>query len=99
MTQTEMKVTDCVGQKLVSNDDEKIGEIKDLYLDEQTGRPEWFAVATGLFGSHVSFVPLAGASWTDRGIAVPYSKGQVKDAPHIAPDGYLSRDEEATRAI
>src|SRR5438874_11658068 len=93
MTQTETKIADCVGQKLVSNDDEKIGEIKDLYVDGQTGRPEWFAVATGLFGTHVSFVPLGGASWTDHGIAVPYTKGQVKDETHIAQAGHLRRED------
>jgi len=93
--QTESQLTDCIGQPLVDEQGNKIGEIKDVYLDQQTRRPEWFAVKTGLFGNRLSFVPTANAFWSqDDKIAVPYDKGQVKDAPHAEPDGELSDEEE-----
>jgi uncharacterized protein (TIGR02271 family) len=82
------------GQTLVGRDHDKIGEITDIYLDRQSGEPEWIAVKTGLFGSNVSFVPLADAQEHDGHIHVPYDKAQVKDAPNVQADGELSPEEE-----
>ena len=89
------EVTDWKGQKLVSQDGDKIGTIDEVYVDEQTGKPEWLAVSTGLFGSRVSFVPLAEAQRDGDDIRVPYAKDQVKDSPNADADGALSQDEES----
>jgi len=83
------------GEKLHGAGGEKLGTIEDIYLDEETEQPEWFAVKTGLFGSRVSFVPVAEATQGDGHVAVPYDKDQVKNAPHAEPDGALSQQEEA----
>jgi uncharacterized protein (TIGR02271 family) len=66
----------------------------DVYLDAQTGDPEWVAVKTGLFGTKQSFVPLDRATLEGARIVVAFSKNQVKDAPRIDPDGRLSPAEE-----
>jgi stress response protein YsnF len=95
MTQFDVPVDSVIGQKLVDTDGDKIGGIDDVYMDADTGRPEWFAVKTGLFGTRLSFVPTANAYRTDDGFAVPYTKDQVKDAPRCEPEGALSQDEEA----
>ena len=89
------EVTSWKGQKLVSQDGVKIGTIDEVYVDEQTGKPEWLAVSTGLFGSRVSFVPLAEAQRDGDDIRVPYHKDQVKDSPNADADGALSQDEES----
>ena len=84
------------GHDVVDPSGDKIGEIADIYLDEQTDQPEWLAVRTGLFGRRVSFIPLAEAQPSGDSVAVPYTKDQVKDAPHADPDeGLLSEAEEA----
>ena len=83
------------GHDLQDTDGDKIGTIQDVYVDEQTGRPEWVAVKTGLFGTKVSFVPIADASSDGDTVRVPYSKSQVKDSPNAEADGALSHDEEA----
>jgi uncharacterized protein (TIGR02271 family) len=83
------------GQDLRSSDDEKLGKIDEIYLDAQTGEPEWALVTTGLFGSKQSFVPVRDASPSGDGIAVPFDKATVQDAPKIDPDGQLSQSEEA----
>jgi uncharacterized protein (TIGR02271 family) len=95
VTQTDTPIADCIGQDLIGGDGARIGEIKDIYMDEETGQPEWFAIGTGWFGKRLSFVPIQGANWTDNAISVSYDKGQVKDAPNVEPDGHLSQDEEA----
>jgi len=84
-----------VGRPAVGADGEKLGKIADIYLDDQTGTPEWLAVSTGLFGSRVSFVPLQGAAPDGDGLRVPFSKEQVKEAPNAEDDGHLSKAEEA----
>ena len=83
------------GRTLVDQRGDKIGRISEIYLDDQSGQPEWLAVTTGLFGTRVSFVPLAGAAPAGDGVMAPFSKDQVKEAPHAEPDGHLSEEEEA----
>lgn len=82
------------GEKLHGSDGDKIGEIADIYLDRQTGEPEWLAVKTGLFGSNLSFVPIREARAGEDGVTVPYDKDKVKDAPNVEADGELSEQEE-----
>src|SRR4051795_8783053 len=83
------------GMAMVDPDGDKIGTIEDIFLDRQTGEPEWAAVKTGLFGLKRSLVPITDAEATDDNqVRVPYQKEQVKDAPKVDPDGELSADEE-----
>jgi uncharacterized protein (TIGR02271 family) len=79
---------------MVDRDGSRIGRIDAIYLDDQTGQPEWALVNTGLFGTKSSFVPLAQATQTGDQVQVPYEKQLVKDAPRIDPDGALSEAEE-----
>jgi uncharacterized protein (TIGR02271 family) len=82
------------GRTLVDRDGGRIGTIDAIYLDDQTGEPEWALVNTGLFGTKSSFVPLAQATQTDQDVRVPYDKQLVKDAPRVDPDQHLSEAEE-----
>jgi uncharacterized protein (TIGR02271 family) len=82
------------GRTLVDRDGNRIGTIDAIYLDDQTGQPEWALVNTGLFGTKSSFVPLAQATQTDQDVRVPYDKQLVKDAPRVDPDQHLSEAEE-----
>jgi PRC-barrel domain len=93
-----MQVNDpaqVLDRTVVDCDGTTIGTVTELYLDEHAERPGWIAVRTGLFGTHVSLVPLAGAAESDDVVVVPYSKSHVKDAPHHDPEMALSREEEA----
>jgi hypothetical protein len=80
---------------MVDRDSNKIGEVVDIYLDNETDRPEWAVVQTGLFGLRSSFVPLAEAREVGDELQVPHQRLQVKQAPNIEPDGQLSAAEEA----
>jgi uncharacterized protein (TIGR02271 family) len=83
------------GRDLIDRDGDKIGSIGNVYLDEQTGQPEWLTVKTGLFGMRESFVPTADARAEGDTVRVPYEKSQVKDAPNVDADGALSEEEES----
>jgi uncharacterized protein (TIGR02271 family) len=81
--------------RTVHGADGKLGKVEGVYIDQETGNAEWATVATGLFGSHVSFVPLATATTTPEGeLQVPFDKSSVKNAPHHEPDQELSVDDE-----
>ena len=95
MTMNTNDITQLRGQQLIDRDGSKVGKIDEIYLDEQTGQPEWLAVNTGLFGSNVSFVPLAQATTEGDAVRVPYEKSQIKDAPNASADGQLSQEEES----
>jgi uncharacterized protein (TIGR02271 family) len=92
---TTQDISTWKGEKLVGNDEEKLGTIEEIYLDDETGQPEWLAVKTGLFGGKVNFVPIADAQRHEDHVHVPFTKDQVKDSPNAEADGALSQDEEA----
>jgi uncharacterized protein (TIGR02271 family) len=83
-----------IGKDVYDQSGDKIGSATEVYLDDETGRPEWVTVRTGLFGTKESFVPIRDADLTDDGVRVPVSKEQVKEAPKIDTDGHLSPQEE-----
>jgi uncharacterized protein (TIGR02271 family) len=90
------EVTHWRGRTMIASDGDKIGKIDEIYLDEETGRPEWALVNTGLLGTKSNFVPLIGATSEGEEVRVEHTKDQVKDAPGVDPDGQLSQQEEAT---
>ena len=83
-----------IGRDVYDEAGDKIGSASEVYLDDQTGQPEWVTVKTGLFGTKESFVPIRDADLTDDGVRVHVSKDKVKDAPKIDTDGHLSPQEE-----
>ena len=83
------------GRTMVDPAGDKLGTIDAIYLDDETGQPEWATVTRGLFSAKAAFVPLAQAQDIGDSVQVPYDKQQVTDAPSPQADGSLSQDEEA----
>lgn len=52
------------GARVHGSDGAKLGKVDSIYYDNDTDRPEWAAVASGMFGSHVSLVPSTRAPGT-----------------------------------
>jgi uncharacterized protein (TIGR02271 family) len=89
------EIQQVVGSTVYGSDNDKIGKAGQVYLDDETGRPEWVTVNTGLFGTNESFVPLREASMTGDGVTVPYTKSKVKDAPNVSPESdHITPEEE-----
>lgn len=96
MLSTE-QLRDVIGRDAYGSDGEKIGRTDQVFVDDQTGEPEFAALHTGLFGLKTTLVPLAEATFDGDRLQVPYGKDQVKGAPKVEPDaGHLSPDEERT---
>ena len=82
------------GADVLDQDGDKVGTVEEIYLDQQTDRPEWALVKTGLFGNKSTFVPLTSVSEQGDDLRVPFEKDRIKDAPKIDPEQELSQDEE-----
>jgi hypothetical protein len=70
---TEQQLNAVIGSTAVGPDG-KLGTVGEVYLDDETGRPEWATVRTGMFGTKESFVPLAQADMTGDDLRVPYDR-------------------------
>jgi uncharacterized protein (TIGR02271 family) len=92
---TQIMEDQLEGATVQGDDGSKIGKVTNIYYDKETGKPEWVAVATGMFGSKVTLVPLAAARPNGDLLTVPFDKDRVKGAPHNDPDGELSETQEA----
>jgi uncharacterized protein (TIGR02271 family) len=95
MLKTEnLSALTTAGGNVIGSDGSKIGSIGQIYVDDQTSKPTWVTVKTGLFGTHESFAPLDSASQDGNDLVVAHTKDKVKDAPRVAPDGHLEPAEE-----
>jgi len=73
---------------------DKVGKIGQVYFDDDSGRPSWVTVKTGLFGTQESFVPLSAADLDGVDVVVPYDKDTIKGAPRVDSDGSVTPQEE-----
>ncbi|MEV7023160.1 PRC and DUF2382 domain-containing protein [Kitasatospora sp. NPDC093558] len=91
--QTDIDPRDLIGHKAVDRNGDKIGTVDEVYLDDATGRPEWAAVRTGIFGRD-AFVPLTTSEFSGDELRVPYDKSLVKDSPDFGVGQHLSPAQE-----
>ncbi|MTE18049.1 DUF2382 domain-containing protein [Streptomyces sp. TRM43335] len=93
---TKEQIPAVLDHQVYDAEGRKIGEAGHVFLDDATGEPEWASVRTGLFGTSETFVPIHDAAMVEDHLEVPYSKDEVKGAPHVDVDqgGHLSEQEE-----
>jgi hypothetical protein len=82
------------GTTVYDSNHDKIGTLEEFYVDDETNKPKWITVKTGLFGTKSSFVPLAEAQETEDGLQVAFTKGQVSEAPNVEIDDQIDEHEE-----
>ena len=92
---SENDARQTIGSTAYSSDGDKLGKVGQLFLDDETGRPEFITVNTGLFGTNETYIPVADATFQGDRLTVPYGKDQVKNAPNVdTADGHLDRPDE-----
>ncbi|MEV6674230.1 PRC-barrel domain-containing protein [Streptomyces sp. NPDC051162] len=91
--QTDIDPRSLIGRKAFDRDGAKIGTVDEVYLDDETGEPEWAAVRTGLF-SRDAFVPLEPSEVVDDTLRVPYERDLIKAAPDFGVGRHLSPEQE-----
>src|SRR3954469_15026391 len=86
---------EVIGTTAYSADGDKVGKVGQLFLDDESGRPEFVTVNTGLFGTNESFVPVADATMDGDSLKVPYTNDQAKGATNVGLDGsHLDESQE-----
>ena len=65
-----------------------------VYVNDETGVPDWVTVNTGLFGMKENFAPLHGSSFNGDDLVLPFDKDVVKDSPEVADSEHLDADEQ-----
>ena len=93
-TLTMERLAGMRGTSVYSSDGDELGSVEELFLDDETGQPEWIALGTGFLGRKRVVVPIAGADVRDEGVYVPYGKDQVKGTPDIDGDA-ISQETES----
>ncbi len=77
------------GRNVVDAQGGHVGTLEEIYLDQDTDRPEW-ALIDGQ-----RFVPLTDVTAEGEDVRLPFSSSQIKGAPQVGADGELSQDDEA----
>src|SRR5919106_2383810 len=70
-----------------------VGKVEGVFVDDQTGRPEWLLVRMGRFGHH-TLVPARDAVEGVGRVWVPCTRDQIRHGPKIATGKPLARDAE-----
>src|SRR5690348_13464969 len=85
------------GTQLVDRYGEKLGKLKDVYVDVETDEPMFGTVKEGRIGRHLTFVPLTGITIGPDNLQVTVTTEHVKDAPDMETEGdELSQTDEST---
>jgi uncharacterized protein (TIGR02271 family) len=85
-----------IGATAADADGDKIGKVGQVYLNDETGEPEWVTIRTGLFGTRESFAPFYNARTDNGELRLAVTKQQVKDAPSVNADEHLGDAEQNT---
>jgi uncharacterized protein (TIGR02271 family) len=91
---THDSIPTLIGSNVYGPDGDKIGTVGQIYLDNDSGAPEWATVKTGFFGTKESFVPLHEAESLGDGLRLPFDKNRIKGAPNIDADREVTPEEE-----
>src|SRR3954469_11851803 len=80
------------GRDVLDSGGERLGGVREIYLDRETGRPEW--VLVDVDGAEARFVPLADASIESATIRVAHPASKVRNAPGIGTEPRIDQSEE-----
>lgn len=83
-----------IGRDVDDDDGNMIGSASEVYLDDDTGQPEWITVRAGPFGTKRSFALIRDAHRADEAVRFHVDRNSVKDAPETHAAGHLSPEEE-----
>lgn len=92
---TNRNIHDLLDATAYDNAGEKLGGIKEVFINDETGQPDFIEVSHGLFGMNSSLVPLRGHRWDGEDLHLAFSKEAIKDAPSIDADAHISDSEQA----
>ena len=86
------------GMDVCDVDGERIGTVRDAFLDSGAQRLRYLAVSIGRLSRATHVVPIEDVTYVDDGAeeyaVVPYSAAHLKGAPSLADDGAITPEQE-----
>ena len=84
------------GRPVLSAAGERVGDLEEIYYDNNTGEPEWLGIGTGFIVTKRVVVPTSGAHLSDDAFRLPYTRAQIESSPEVTGDQI---DEETALAL
>jgi sporulation protein YlmC with PRC-barrel domain len=82
------------GKPVLDARGEKVGEVDQVYFDDDTSEPKWVDVKRGILGTDRVLVPVEGATVKNVELHVPYELAQIESAPEAEEVKALSPDSD-----
>ena len=91
---TEKNLKDLFAATTYDKDGDKLGAVKEIFVDDETGQPAFAEVGHGLFGMSSSLVPMRGHRLSGEDLQLAFSKDRIKDAPDVGTDEHLTHEDQ-----
>ena len=88
------RIEDLANATAFDVDGDKVGSVKDVYVNDTTGQPDFVSVSHGLFGGGDSIVPLRGHTLRDGELHLAFPKDRIDNAPDLDEDGHLTNEDQ-----
>lgn len=82
------------GLEVQDSQGERIGKVREVWTDVDTGEAVWAWVDTGFLGCHHAFLPLREAVVVPEHLVVSMPAEVVAEAPRVTPTGDVMEDVE-----
>lgn len=82
------------GRMVLDRDGNKIGKVREVYLDDQSDRPKWGVVKTGRIAKR-RFFPLTDVDSSGEDLKLSIAKDRIDAAPEVAEGEHLSPELES----
>lgn len=87
-------VQDLLNATAFDSHNDKLGGVKEVFLDAKTGQPFFVEVGYGLFGISSSLVPLRGSHLEGEELHLAFVKDAIKDAPDVDVEQGITPEEQ-----
>lgn len=87
-------VQDLLNATAFDSHNDKLGGVKEVFLDAETDQPFFVEVGHGLFGMSSSLVPLRGSHLEGEELHLAFVKDAIKDAPDFDVEQGITPEEQ-----
>jgi len=87
MSAFEQQIESWLGRPVTGEGGEPVGTLREVYLDEETGRPRWGELDSPDRGDHGTFVPVSGITEDGGSLRLAVSRDRVLDSPRFGGIG------------
>lgn len=91
---TEKNIKDLFNATAYDRNGDKLGAVKEIYVDDNSGQPTFVEVGHGLFGMSSSLVPMRGHRLSGDELQLAFDKDRIKDAPNLDADNHLTPEDQ-----